>query len=174
MATSPGFSPTNVVVDSLIEEMQDDDDHERREQAGPQRKTSILDRPRPRATSRGSSYRADPITTPTPQQTTFSPSIHPADVNPYYRPTVKLTDIIIHQRIQQALLPHLSIASFLALLGALDKHWRRSISGEIVGKWVVREWGLMLGNDVAWPGLGVWEGFRESSASRFVLQTLTS
>lgn len=83
-------------------------------------------------------------------------------MNPYFRPTVGLTDVITHQRIQQCLLPHLSIASFLALLGALDKRWRRSVSGEVVGRWVVREWGLTLADGVGWPGLGVWEGFRES------------
>jgi hypothetical protein len=103
--------------------------------------------------------------TPTPRKTSFPPDIlgdtPSSDVNPYFRPSVKITDVITHQRIQQVLLPHLSIASFLALLGALDKRWRRSVSGEMVGRWVVREWGLTLGHGVAWPGLGVWEGFRE-------------
>lgn len=167
---SPGFSPTNVVVDSLIEEMAEDSPspHRRdKEDQGPARKTSILDRPRPRTTSRSSSYRGDPIT-PTPLETTFP--IPTAEINPYYRPTVKLTDIISHQRIQQHLLPHLSIASFLALLGALDKRSRRRISGETVGRWVGREWGLVLG-DVGWPGLGVWEGFRASHHSRVLANT---
>lgn len=165
---SPGFSPTNVVVDSLIEEMQDEDGPADAAQT-PVRKTSILDRPRPRATSRSSSYRADPLTHTPTHQTSFSPGLQddkvsPSDRNPYFRPPrAKLTDIIQHERIQQTLLPNLSIASFLALLGALDKRWRKCISGEVVGKWVVREWGIVLGPDVAWPGLGVWEGFRESS-----------
>ena len=164
---SPGFSPTNVVVDSLIEEMQDEDGPADAVQT-PVRKTSILDRPRPRATSRSSSYRADPLTHTPTHQTSFSPGLQddmvsPSDRNPYFRPPrARLTDIIQHERIQQTLLPNLSIASFLALLGALDKPWRKCISGEVVGKWVVREWGLVLGPDVAWPGLGVWEGFRES------------
>lgn len=164
---SPGFSPTNVAIDSLIEEMAEDSppgrEHER---DTPVRKTSILDRPRPRTTSRSSSHRGD-MPTPTPRKTSFPPDIlgdtSSSDVNPYFRPSVEITDVITHQRIQQVLLPHLSIASFLALLGALDKRWRRSVSGEVVGRWVVREWGLTLGHGVAWPGLGVWEGFREST-----------
>jgi hypothetical protein len=165
--TSPGFSPTNVVVDSLIEEMQDEDGPAPAAAQTPVRKTSILDRPRPRANSRSSSYRADPLSYTPTHQTTFSPGLQDSTSpsrafrNHYFRPAAKLTDIIQHERIQQTLLPNLSIASFLALLGALDKRWRKCISGEIVGKWVVREWGLVLGPDVAWPGLGVWEGFRE-------------
>ncbi|KAJ9119252.1 hypothetical protein QFC22_003744 [Naganishia vaughanmartiniae] len=188
---SPGFSPTNVVVDSLIEEMHDEEEHGKdRPTAGgegddgtPVRKTSILNRPRPRASSRSSSYRADPLSrTPTPQQATFSPGIHDPNLfanmqqhqqqdgqqhiatNPYYRPCIQLTDVIMHEGVQKALLPCLSIASFLALLSAFDKRWRRCISGEMVGKWIVREWSLNLGPDVVWPGLGVWEGFRECLA----------
>lgn len=170
---SPGFSPTNVVVDFLIEEMQDEDEPVATAQT-PVRKTSILDRPRPRASSRSSSYRADPLAHTPTHQTTFSLEVQdtvtsPSQRNPYFRPAARLTDIIQHERIQQTLLPNLSIASFLALLGALDKRWRKCISGEIVGKWVVREWGLVLGPDVAWPGLGVWEGFRESRVLHVVL-----
>lgn len=178
--TSPGFSPTNVVVDSLIEEMQDEDGPAPATVETPVRKTSILDRPRPRASSRSSSYRADPLSHTPTHQTSFSPGLHDSTSpskgfrNHYFRPAAKLTDIIQHERIQQTLLPNLSIASFLALLGALDKRWRKCISGEIVGKWVVREWGLVLGPDVAWPGLGVWEGFREwcKFALKFLLNLL--
>jgi hypothetical protein len=65
------------------------------------------------------------------------------------------------ETIQQALLPLLSIASFLALLGALPTDARRMISGEVVGRWVCREWRVKVENRETWPGLQVWEGFRE-------------
>lgn len=70
---------------------------------------------------------------------------------------------MMEDAVQAAMLPHLPISSFLALMTTLDKDTRHAISGELVGRWVTASWGMELGpRDVhQWPGLGVWEGFRE-------------
>jgi hypothetical protein len=64
-------------------------------------------------------------------------------------------------RIQRNLLPYLGINSFLALLGTSDRV-RKAFTGEMVGKWVLREWGIKLegSKGKSWPNLTVWEGFR--------------
>lgn len=72
-----------------------------------------------------------------------------------------LDHILVEEAIQTSLLPFFPIASFLALLGAIGPNVRRKVSGEIVGRWVCREWSLTLEGNEAWPGLGVWEGYRE-------------
>ena len=66
-------------------------------------------------------------------------------------------------RIQRNLLPYLGINSFLALLGTSDRV-RKAFTGEMVGKWVLREWGVKLegSKGKSWPNLTVWEGFRMS------------
>lgn len=78
-----------------------------------------------------------------------------------------LEDIMASREVQAALFPHMSIASFLALLAAIDKSWRKMILGETVGRWVCQSWGLSVGSGggLNWPGLGVWEGFRTYSTS---------
>lgn len=70
--------------------------------------------------------------------------------------------LVSHPRIASALLPYLSINSFLSLMGYSD-NVRRQFTGEMVGKWVMKEWGVMVDKERGrtWPGLTVWEGFCE-------------
>lgn len=70
--------------------------------------------------------------------------------------------LLTHPRIVNSLLPFLNINSFLNVLGS-DEELRKYISGEMVGRWVMREWGISVDRERgrSWPGLTVWEGFRE-------------
>ncbi|TYJ52722.1 hypothetical protein B9479_006656 [Cryptococcus floricola] len=84
------------------------------------------------------------------------------------RPPATLTFILLYTPIQSNLLQYLSINSFLSLTGASEAVNRR-FSGEMVGRWIMREWGMSVGKkkgsyagNVAWPNLTVWEGFLES------------
>ncbi|BEJ07260.1 hypothetical protein CcaverHIS641_0405290 [Cutaneotrichosporon cavernicola] len=74
-----------------------------------------------------------------------------------------MTSLLVHPRITMSLLPFLNINSFLNLLGS-DDELRKYISGEMVGRWVMREWGITIERERgrSWPGLTVWEGFLES------------
>lgn len=78
-----------------------------------------------------------------------------------------ITYLFTHPRITMALLPFLNINSFLNLLGS-DDELRKYISGEMVGRWVMREWGITIERERgrSWPGLTVWEGFREYTRIR--------
>ena len=69
---------------------------------------------------------------------------------------------LAHPAIQVALLPYLTINSFLSLTGASDLV-RKRLSGEMVGRWIMKEWGLTVPKERgrSWPNLTVWEGFRE-------------
>lgn len=73
-----------------------------------------------------------------------------------------LTFLLSHPRISVSLLPFLNINTFLNLLGS-DEMLRRYVSGEMVGRWVMSEWGVTVERERgrSWPGLTVWEGFRE-------------
>jgi hypothetical protein len=75
-----------------------------------------------------------------------------------------LAFMMSHPMIQSSLLPFLSINSFLSLLSTGDDV-RRQFTGETVGRWVMREWGIQVERERgrSWPGLTVWEGFCESS-----------
>lgn len=78
-----------------------------------------------------------------------------------------MTSLLMHPRIAMSLLPFLNINSFLNLLGS-DDELRKYISGEMVGRWVMREWGITVERERgrSWPGLTVWEGFREYAGAR--------
>lgn len=96
------------------------------------------------------------------------------------RPTKKneksLTFLLSHPRVVISLLPFLNINQFLNLL-ASDNDLRKYISGEMVGRWVMREWGVTIEKERgrSWPGLTVWEGFREYfSETMRVLLTIQS
>jgi hypothetical protein len=67
-----------------------------------------------------------------------------------------------HTSFQAALLPFLSINSFLSLSGSSDVI-RQLFSGEVVGRWVLREWGIHVDRERGrtWPNLTVWEGASE-------------
>lgn len=83
---------------------------------------------------------------------------------PARRNDKSLTYLLSHPRVVISLLPFLNINQFLNLL-ASDNDLRKYISGEMVGRWVMREWGVTLEKDRnrSWPGLTVWEGFRKLS-----------
>ncbi|WOO82103.1 uncharacterized protein LOC62_04G005605 [Vanrija pseudolonga] len=74
-----------------------------------------------------------------------------------------LTALLVHPHITASLLPHININTFLNVLGS-DDTLRKYISGEMVGRWVMREWGVTVERERgrSWPGLTVWEGFLES------------
>ena len=76
------------------------------------------------------------------------------------RPT--LAYVIAHPDVQSALLPYLTINSFLSLTGCSELI-RKQLSGELVGRWILKEWGLQVDREKgrSWPNLTVWEGFRE-------------
>lgn len=78
-------------------------------------------------------------------------------------PEVSTTALMKHPRIVVSLLPFININSFLNLLGS-DEEIRKFITGEMVGRWVMREWGVAIDRERgrSWPGLTVWEGFLES------------
>lgn len=71
--------------------------------------------------------------------------------------------LLSYPMIQSALLSHLNINTFLALMGSSER-LRKQFTGEAVGKWVLSEWGMRLGKERgrSWPNLTVWEGFLES------------
>lgn len=73
-----------------------------------------------------------------------------------------LAAALAQPKIAAALLPFLSINSFLALNASSDE-LRKGFGGEMVGRWVLKEWGVNIGKERgrSWPGLGVWEGFCE-------------
>ncbi|OCF35860.1 hypothetical protein I316_02353 [Kwoniella heveanensis BCC8398] len=79
------------------------------------------------------------------------------------RSRASLTYILSYTRIQATLLPYLSINSFLSLTGASDVI-RKRFTGETVGRWVMKEWGIQVDREKgrSWPNLTVWEGFLES------------
>lgn len=74
-----------------------------------------------------------------------------------------LASALAEPKVAAALLPHLSINSFLALNASSDEV-RKDFGGEMVGRWVLKEWGVSIGKERgrSWPGLGVWEGFCKS------------
>jgi hypothetical protein len=80
-----------------------------------------------------------------------------------------------HTSFQAALLPFLSINSFLSLTGSSDVV-RKLFSGEIVGRWVCGEWGVQVDRERgrSWPNLTVWEGAREYTTTREQLTTVES
>ncbi|KAK4683748.1 hypothetical protein P7C73_g6480, partial [Tremellales sp. Uapishka_1] len=86
------------------------------------------------------------------------PVLHPRGRR---RPSLQL--VLSQPMIQHALLPCLSINSFLSLTGSHEEV-RRHFSGEVVGRWVMKEWGVQVDRERgrSWPGLTVWEGFLES------------
>ncbi|WVN89108.1 uncharacterized protein L203_104324 [Cryptococcus depauperatus CBS 7841] len=83
------------------------------------------------------------------------------------RPRATITFILAYPSIQATLLPYMPINSFLSLMGASDAI-RKRFSGEIIGRWVLREWGMSVSKyksregQRSWPNLTVWEGFLES------------
>lgn len=106
--------------------------------------------------ARTSSVRLNSTTAPTP----LSPSASPAAPSRREPPTLVM--LIAQPQIQATLLSYLSINSFLSLTGASDGV-RKRITGEIVGRWIMREWGIQVDREKgrSWPNLTVWEGFRE-------------
>ncbi|WVW80734.1 hypothetical protein I302_102720 [Kwoniella bestiolae CBS 10118] len=83
--------------------------------------------------------------------------------SPRERPRATITFLLLHNPIQAALLSHLSINSFLSLTGSSDL-LRKRFTGEMVGRWVMKEWGVQVDREKgrSWPNLTVWEGFLES------------
>lgn len=81
---------------------------------------------------------------------------------PKPKPEMSTTVLMKHPRIVVTLLPYLNINSFLNLIGS-DNEIRKYMTGEQVGRWVMREWGVTIDRERgrSWPGLTVWEGFRE-------------
>lgn len=81
------------------------------------------------------------------------------------RPRGKLSIdyLLSHPAIQSSLLSSISINAFLSLTGSFEST-RRQFTGESVGRWVLREWGVQtpLHIGTRWPNLTVWEGFRKS------------
>ncbi|WWC65281.1 uncharacterized protein I303_107898 [Kwoniella dejecticola CBS 10117] len=79
------------------------------------------------------------------------------------RPRATITFLLLHNSIQAAFLSQLSINSFLSLTGASDSI-RKRFTGEAIGRWVMKEWGIQLDREKgrSWPNLTVWEGFLES------------
>lgn len=75
--------------------------------------------------------------------------------------------LISQPRIQARLLPVLPVNSFLSLVGA-SPAIRKAFTGEAVGRWVTREWGIKVDSEKgrSWPNLTVWEGFRELLRTR--------
>ena len=73
-----------------------------------------------------------------------------------------LAFLLAHPTIQSAILPCLTINSLLSLTGCSDVV-RKQLSGELVGRWVLKEWGLQVDREKgrSWPNLTVWEGFCE-------------
>ncbi len=176
-ATSQDYplTPTSAAVDSIIEEMLHSSQEGSMSPRSPRTVTrhdsvdsengSVLDRPRP--SKKSSEYTIRPGSTgrsPTPQQGGFPRQVSGSQQRYMGGGSrgkrAALLDAITQEPIQQALFPHLSIASFLALLGSLPAGAHRMVSGEIVGRWVCREWHVTVSERETWPGLQVWEGFR--------------
>ncbi|KAI9637125.1 uncharacterized protein MKK02DRAFT_45835 [Dioszegia hungarica] len=74
-----------------------------------------------------------------------------------------LAYIVAQPRVQARLLPVLPVNSFLSLVGA-SPNIRKAFTGEAVGRWVTREWGIKVDSEKgrSWPNLTVWEGFLEA------------
>ncbi len=180
--------PTSAAVESIIEEMlhssiedgeapqssRRDDGHQRRPESSMSNRSEMgggmMDRPRP--SKKSSEYTIRPTAgtrSPTPQQGGFQSFRQVSAASSHYPPSygsfkhgkASIGTIMMDETIQQSLLPFMPIASFLALLGALPAEVRRTISGEIVGRWVCREWSVAVDQRETWPGLQVWEGFRK-------------
>jgi hypothetical protein len=138
--------------------------------AGTDAEGSILNRPKPKPKS--SAYRSSPSRSPAPPSDGFQPPSYSEARTLSSRQgpqgTTGLERIMMEDAVQAAMLPHLLISSFLALMTTLEKDTRHAISGELVGRWVTASWGMELGpRDVhQWPGLGVWEGFRKWKLQR--------
>ena len=127
---------------------------------------SMMNRPKPKPKS--SAYRSSPSRSPAMPSDGATPPAYSEGGSRnvsygYSRPKYGLEALLAEEGIQTALLPHLPIASFLALMTSLEKGTRQSVSGEVVGRWVTQGWKMNLsqGDVQQWPGLGVWEGFRE-------------
>lgn len=73
--------------------------------------------------------------------------------------------LLSHPAIQSSLLSAIGINAFLSLTGS-SENIRQQFTGESVGRWVLREWGVQIPPQlgVRWPNLTVWEGFRKSQA----------
>ena len=84
------------------------------------------------------------------------------------RGKVPIHYLISHPAIQSSLLSAISINAFLSLTGS-SEIVRHQFTGESVGRWVLREWGVQTPrhSGIRWPNLTVWEGFCESTR-RFV------
>jgi len=81
---------------------------------------------------------------------------------PKIKPEISMTALLKHPRVVISLLPFININTFLNLLGS-DDEVRKYITGEMVGRWVMREWCVTIDRERgrSWPGLTVWEGFRK-------------
>ncbi|WRT70800.1 uncharacterized protein IL334_007799 [Kwoniella shivajii] len=116
-----------------------------------------------------SSPLASPSTSSNPQNNTPQmqvPVINARERDFRDRPKATITFILLPAQIQAAILPHLSINSFLSLTGA-SNIIRKRFTGESVGRWVMKEWGVEIdkAKGRTWPNLTVWEGFCEFLAS---------
>lgn len=80
------------------------------------------------------------------------------------RGRLSLQHLLGHATIQAALLSAISINAFLSLTGSTEL-LRHQFTGESVGRWVLKEWGVQIPAHFGarWPNLTVWEGFRERS-----------
>jgi len=83
------------------------------------------------------------------------------------RPPRTLSALLTHPQIQASVLSGLTINSFLSLTGSSESI-RRCFTGELVGRWIMREWGVQVDRERgrSWPNLTVWEGFRKCTAWR--------
>lgn len=79
------------------------------------------------------------------------------------RGRVPIHYLLSHPAIQSSLLSSIGINAFLSLTGSSETI-RHQFTGESVGRWVLREWGVQIPPNlgVRWPNLTVWEGFRKS------------
>jgi hypothetical protein len=95
--------------------------------------------------------------------TALSPSADQRKISNIRSTTLPL--LLSHPNIQGSLLSSLTINSFLSLTGTSESI-RRCFTGESVGRWVMREWGIEVDRERgrSWPNLTVWEGFCEWAA----------
>ena len=80
------------------------------------------------------------------------------------RGRIPIDHLLSHPAIQSSLLSAISINAFLSLTGSSEVI-RHQFTGESVGRWVLREWGVQIPEQsgIRWPNLTVWEGFRKST-----------
>lgn len=133
-------------------------------------RTSLLEQPPRRDASSSDSARPIFPNGRAPSSTDFSrksmplPGKHVTGPDPVKRPpgVPLMIHVITQPRVQAALLPFLSINSFLSLMGS-SHILRKEFTGETVGRWVVGEWGISIERERgrSWPNLTVWEGFCE-------------